>query len=190
MSKKKKILLIVLTTISLPIGIIIIWHSLNHYYLPPFEGKVIDSETKEPIEGAAVLAVYYRTVHTIAGSNSYAFDGQEARTDANGEFNIVEQSGWFGEISGWARAQLVIFKPGYGVFPTHQKSKAIGTNKTWPEPKKYFVYEIAKLRTVRERETNLHFLGLYDIPSSKRRYLTTLINKELTILGFEPYTLQ
>ena len=190
MSKKKKFLLIVLLAIFLPIVIIIIWTSLNHYHLPSFEGKVIDSDTKEPIKAAAVLAIYYRTVYTIAGSNSYPFDAQEARTNANGEFKIAEKSGWFGEISGWALAKLVIFKPGYGIFPSHHKSKAIDTSKTWPEPNKYTVYEMAQLKTVKERKANLHLVMLFDMPYSKRRYFTTLVNEELTSLGLQPYSIQ
>ena len=187
MTKKKKILLLILLIISFPTLLIVIWYKLGHYYLPPFEGKVIDSEIKKPIEGAAVFAIYYRTTYTIAGSNSYPFDGQEARTDANGEFKIAEQSGWFGEITGWAPARLMIFKPGYGVFPSHKRSRAIDTNDNWPEPKKYIVYEIPRLKTFEERKINLLFDMPFDIQYAKRRYFTALINEERSSLGLQPY---
>ena len=64
--------------------------------LAPFEGKVIDADTKQPIEGAVVLGVYYFTAYTIAGSNSYVEDGQETLTDVNGEFKLPRRcaGGW------------------------------------------------------------------------------------------------
>ena len=57
-------------------------------YLSPFKGKVIDAETKKPIEGAAVLVVYYNNFPTIAGSSISPADAQEAVTDSHGEFKI------------------------------------------------------------------------------------------------------
>lgn len=73
---------------------------LNFYYagifipipyrsLAPFYGKVIDADTKEPIEGAVVLAVYHLTRYTLAGESDFIVDGQEALTDKNGEFKLL-----------------------------------------------------------------------------------------------------
>jgi flagellar basal body-associated protein FliL len=81
MEKKKKSLIIAAVII-----ILIILCPLA--FLSPYKGKVIDTETKEPIEGAVVLVVYYSESPTIAGSSVQPADAQEAVTDSNGEFNF------------------------------------------------------------------------------------------------------
>src|SRR4030043_763483 len=81
--------------------------------LRAFEGKVVDAETKEPIEGAAVLAVYYESTISVAGSGYYAVDAQETLTDANGEFKIPVQTVKLKDASGKLQCNLTIFKPGY-----------------------------------------------------------------------------
>ena len=189
MTKKKKIVLGFLVVVFTPIILLMIWHKLSHYYLPPFKGRVIDSYTKEPVEGAAVLAVYYKTTWGIAGSNTIPFDARESLTDAKGEFKIPMKSGWFGEISGEAEADLTIFKPGYGVYPDHKRSAAVGGNKSWPPPKKYVVYEMPKLNTLEERKKNLSFRQFGELPLEKRKDFAALIDHERINLGFEPLTI-
>ena len=97
--------------------------------LAPFSGKVIDTETKEPIVGAVVLAVYYTTTYSVAGSNSYVIDGQETLTDKNGEFRLPKKRRWFEQHRGYPEGHIVIFMPGYG-----RKGTA-------PPANKYIVYE-------------------------------------------------
>jgi hypothetical protein len=53
-----------------------------------FKGRVIDAETKEPIEGAVVVAQYHKNVFYIFDSDSFIFDVREALTDGKGEFHI------------------------------------------------------------------------------------------------------
>ena len=119
-------------------------------YLAPFDGKVIDADTKKPIEGAAVLAVYHGTTASIAGSNTYAVDAQETLTDANEEFKIPTRSIQSEKVPGRPRGNIIIFKPGYGAFPRHEGCKAVGESETWPPPNKYIVYELPKLKTREE----------------------------------------
>lgn len=158
---------------------------LPYRSLAPFEGKVIDTATKEPIEGAVVLGVYYFTTYTIvAGSNSYVEDGQETVTDENGEFELPRTRRWFVRRRGYPDGKLVIFKPGYGVFPRHEKSVAVGFNKGWPPPGKYVVYELPKLHTTDEREKNLPN-SYSEIPIDYKKIYIRLINLERTTLGAE-----
>jgi hypothetical protein len=176
-----------LAIIFLPILFLVVWFNVPYYYLPPFEGKVVDAETKEPISGAAVLAVYYGEYPTIAGANTYAIDAKETLTDEEGEFNIAELKEWFGDHPGTpVEANLIIFKPGYGVFPRHRGSKAIGENKSWPPPGKYVVYELPKLKTREERRSNLPMRP--EIPSEKMKTFVSLINGERISLGYRPLT--
>ena len=176
-----------LALILLPILFLVVWFNVPYYYLPPFEGKVIDAETKEPISGAAVLAVYYGEYPTIAGANTYAIDAQETLTDEKGEFNIAELKEWFGDHPGTpVEANLIIFKPGYGAFPHHRKSKAIGENKSWPTPGKYVVYELPRLKTREERRSNLPIRP--EIPTEKMKDFVGLVNEERISLGYRPLT--
>ena len=161
-----------------------IFFPLPYSSLAPFEGKVIDTETKEPIEGAVVLAVYYFTAHTIAGSNSYVEDGQETLTNKEGKFKLPRKRRWFVLHRGYPEGKLVIFKPGYGVFPRHQRSIAVGENKSWPPPGKYIVYELPRLRGVEERKENVISADVFDEFSIKKRNLyIEVLNEERKSLG-------
>ena len=148
-------------------------------YLSPFKGKVIDADTKKPIEGAVVLVVYRREVLSIAGSNTYPADVQETLVDSNGEFKIPWRIRWFGKAKRWPEANVIIFKPGYGRFPNHKRSEAMGENKSWPSPRKYIVYKIPKLNTIAERKENVIFGRPYDeIPYQRRKIFFKKINEE------------
>lgn len=85
------------------------------YYEPAFKGKVIDAETKEPIEGVTVSVDYFKTVFGFADSFTVDYDKRETLTDKNGEFYIpsyiainLNPLTWFGGYS-----LKAIGKPGY-----------------------------------------------------------------------------
>ena len=150
--------------------------------LAPFKGKVVDTDTKEPIDEAAVLAVYYVTEASIMGSNSYVVDGQDTVTDKNGEFKLPRKRRWFVLHRGYPEGEVVIFKPGYGLFPDNPKSKAVGHMKSWPPPGKFIVYELPKLNTMEERKKNLP-ISYGDIPYKNRKNFMRLFNLERKALG-------
>ncbi len=179
----QRAILIILTIISMPIAYGISTAIVPYYYLAPFEGKVIDSGTKSPIEGAAVLAVYYKEIPSIAGSNTYAIDAQETQTDKNGEFKIPEYKKWFGSNNGEPEGNLIIFKPGYGKFPGNEGTDAVGESDTWPPPGKYIVYEIPKLKTKEDRRKNMFFDYYNGFPYEKSGRFVDLINEERKNLG-------
>jgi hypothetical protein len=160
---------------------------LPYRSLAPFKGKVIDADTKKPIQGAVVLAVYYFTGYGPAGAMSSVKDGQETVTDKNGEFKLLRTRRWFVLFRGYPRGKLVIFKPGYGVFPKDRNSEALGANKSWPTPGKYIVYELPRLKTVEERKKNVIFADVFDeIPFKRRRLYIQSINEECKNLGVPP----
>jgi hypothetical protein len=151
----------------------------------PYKGKVVDADTKEPIQDAVVLAIYYMTTTSIAGSNSYPYDAQEILTNQNGEFNIPAKRVWFDNLHGWPPGSLVIFKSGYGLFPDHKRSEAVGENKSWPPSRKYVVYEIPKI-SMQERKKQLISFH-HDIPYNKRRLYFSKVNEERVNLGYPPF---
>jgi len=153
-------------------------------FLPGFSGKVVDADTKEPIADAAVLAVYYKSVSSVAGSNDYAVDGQETLTDKDGEFDISWRMRWLVLARGYAEGNITIFKPGYGVFPDYEGAIAVGVNDTWPPPGRYIVYELPKLKTREERRRNVIYVETYhEIPYEKRKLYIKAINEERRSLG-------
>jgi hypothetical protein len=54
----------------------------------PYEGRIIDAESNQPIEGVVVDAVWEKVYPNVAGSSSEYFDTKETVTDKNGEFSI------------------------------------------------------------------------------------------------------
>ncbi len=178
LSSKVLVPIILCLFIFLCMGCSGVFFPLPYSSLAPFEGKVIDAETKEPISGAVVLAVYYRTTYSVAGSNSYVVDGQETLTDENGEFKIPRKRRWFVLCRGYPEGSLVIFKPGYG-----RKGTA-------PPPKQYIVYELPKLKTIEERKKNVIYADIYDeIPYKWRKLYIKKINDECISLGVPPNTI-
>jgi hypothetical protein len=84
------------------------------YSKPEFKGRVIDSETKEPIEGSVVVVVYDKRalVGGPGGPSSYIIDAKETLTDNKGEFSLPAFSSltFFTIDSG---TRFIFFKPGY-----------------------------------------------------------------------------
>lgn len=54
----------------------------------PYRGRVIDADTREPIEGVVVLGTWDRETPTVAGAVHKYYDATETVTDKNGEFEI------------------------------------------------------------------------------------------------------
>ena len=176
-------LLIVITSVYFVTGCGGIFFPLPYRSLAPFKGKVVDADTKEPIEGAVVLAAYYFTSYGIAGSNSSVEDVQETMADRNGEFELPRTRRWFVLHRGYPEGTLEIFKPGYATL-LHKQSKAVGDNKSWPTPDKYIVYELPKLKTDAERKENVLSTHIFDeIPFKKRKLYIQALNEERKKLG-------
>ncbi len=88
------------------------------YHKPAFQGKVIDAETMQPIEGAVVVVVYEKgNWNGPGGGYTSAVKVKETLTDKNGEFKFPSYTTlilpFFSEES---FAEFIIYKPGYGNF--------------------------------------------------------------------------
>lgn len=162
-----------------------IFFPLPYRSLAPFYGKVIDADTKAPISDAVVLAVYSTTAYTPAGEVGDIVDGQETLTDENGEFRLPRKRRWFVLRRGYPKGEVEIFKPGYGFFPGHKQSDAIGENKSWPTPNKYIVYKIPKLTTKGQMLSNRP-RSYHQIPYENRKLLEDAISRERANLGLSP----
>jgi len=87
------------------------------YHKPEFKGKVIDAETKAPIEGAAI-SVYYKVLYyDIGGGGTRVIHTKETLTDENGEFVIPSYTTLMLPFNTSANADFIIYKPGYASYP-------------------------------------------------------------------------
>ncbi len=57
---------------------------------PAYHGKIVDAQTREPLEGVIVLAAWHGTSSSFAHSQSGCFHLESSRSDKNGEFVIPE----------------------------------------------------------------------------------------------------
>lgn len=85
-------------------------------YDGPYEGRVINADTGEPIEGVVVLGKWSREHITPGGAVSEYYDAREAVTDKNGEFYIPGQG--LLVASNVTPMNVLIFKAGYEYLET------------------------------------------------------------------------
>lgn len=171
--------LIILATLF---SIIINGCAVVHHY-DGYQGKIIDVDTKEPLEGAAVLAVFYTQQYGPAGSVSHYVDAQETVTDKNGEFRIPSFTATaFRPLQSFEPyGSFTIFKPGYGCFPSHRGIKPEKWRKRILPTNTSVTIELPKLKT-REERLNVPAVN-FDIPFEKQQKFIELLNQELEWLG-------
>lgn len=185
------------------------------YHKPAFKGKIIDAETKKPIEGAVVVVSYYKTTHLPPEAYSRIIEVRETLTDKDGEFYIPSYTTLIHPLSTESMADFIIFKPTYGSFPGYQKnptslkpldheiffSQGIGNEgelELWvkgekgPELKRFQVtfgiVELPKLKTREERLNSVRSADLKgEVPWKKIKNLMHLINEEYKNLGVTTY---
>lgn len=87
------------------------------YHKPEFKGKVIDINTKAPIDGAVVVVIYRkRTMGLGAGTFSSIIEIKETLTDVNGKFRFPAYTTMIQPFSWETEASFIIYKPGYAGF--------------------------------------------------------------------------
>jgi len=87
-----------------------------------YEGKVIDAETLEPIEGAVVVAIWRKTRSRLIDTTIDFKDAKEILTDKNGDWAITGPEGNYDKMIGLIHLlgvyvtqspEFIIYKPGY-----------------------------------------------------------------------------
>jgi len=168
-----------------------------------FKGKVIDADTKEPIEGAVVVAVWHEATSTISGASTRLKDVEECLTDNKGEWSIGGSTGkWGGAVTAiytfltgsyYTRPpEFIVFKPGYcswpagfGIDSCKGKLKPSGNDKLADG-------EPVELPRLTSREAKLRSLPTYIYEDSKytpeellakQKEFLRLINEESRNLG-------
>jgi hypothetical protein len=155
------------------------------YLMRSYKGKVIDRDTKKPVEGVAVAGIYQEGYMSIAGSGTFDFDAQESLTDAKGEFVISERFVESKKYKGQKVADLVAFKPGY-------KMVYIDNYHLWERKKSLpgdidAVFELIKLSEKDDLSRNV-VLGI-DEMKSRLYVLSQYLDQQNIEAGIVPHNL-
>jgi hypothetical protein len=165
------------------------------YHKPAYEGKVVDVETNEPIEGAVVTSVYSKHVFTYTGSHNQEIHVAEALTDAKGYFKIPSFTKLMGPLSGEEPVHFIIFKSGYAAADGQSVLEEIFRNKPpyysehpWRSGRHDILIRFApgiialpKLKTKPDRQSNINRI---QSPSEiKAVLLERKMEEELRIIG-------
>lgn len=133
-------------TILISVIALIVWCSATSeaswifYHKPQFNGRVVDIDTKQPIEGAVVVAIYEKqTLNPPAGSYTNIIHVKEALTDKDGRFHFPSYMTLIHPLSYSGNCVFVIYKPGYGnlgqigieYFVSNRAEKPLERNAYW-----------------------------------------------------------
>jgi len=151
------------------------------------EGRVVDADTGEPIEGVVVLGVWWSEFGTAGGGVSEFYDAKETVTDKNGDFSIPGQGMMI--LSNLSSMRALLFRAGYKyeAFYWHtlkedrgqrMKIKWEGNKPTIP---------LKKLSMEERRRQGEPPFPTEAYPNLKIPLLIKEINKDKIALGLPPY---
>jgi hypothetical protein len=158
------------------------------YHKPAFSGRIIDAETKAPIEGAVVVAIYYKEpiIGGPGGVSVSVLKIREALTDVKGVFSIPSYTTLIQPFSLGLWVDFIIYKRGYksdldSMFPLWFlgpeylfSRKPLGTKEKMNRGGKTATIT-AKTKDERRRASMIDVTG---VPESKWPLLREMIERE------------
>lgn len=156
-------------------------------YDGPYEGRIIDAETRQPLEGVVVFGEWKVFHPNLAGGNYTYYDAAETLTDKNGEFRISGKG--VRVLSNLTEMYFLIFKTGYdAIHPvpwSALKGSMVTTRNVRFEGSKAII-PLRKL-TLEERKKRPIPGRSSHAPLEKQKKLTDELNKECSDLGYDLY---
>ncbi|MGH7384008.1 MAG: hypothetical protein ACREKG_02430 [Candidatus Rokuibacteriota bacterium] len=154
----------------------------------PYRAQVIDADTKAPLAGAVVVALWRRDRVYLVHSVSENYAVREVVTDSQGWFFLDAKDVEEGAPRRTNRPEFLIFLPGYGSFPGHQRAPRGFTGGIFERPGT--VVELPRLEEREERRLHQRNIDPYslsetpfkDLPELMRRF-----NTERVDIGLAPY---
>ncbi len=149
-----------------------------------YKGRVVEEQTREPIEGVVVTAVWYYVCATMAGGVDKYYDAYETVTDEHGNFTIPGKGiRFFIQLD---EARVYIFKAGYSYFRSWwrpmKRSDSFKERIAWEGRR-----AIIPLRKLTDEEVLRGRIPTRPIISpDKTKLLTIEINKVRVAKGFKP----
>jgi len=156
-----------------------------------YHGRVVDAETKQPLEGAVVTAIWMKAqLLAMEGVDDF-HQARETLTDAEGRFAIDARPRW--TVRSVRRPNIIVFKPGYGRYADmYGKLNGLGIDPLIATQETLYArrpvtIDLPRLRTREEMlkfvDPDLHpNIEFEDVPIFMR-----LLNEYRHGLGFEPY---
>jgi len=147
------------------------------FHEPEFNGKILDIETNQPIEGAVVVVEYKKETMGLGGGNiSWVIDVRETLTDKKGNFHFPSYTTLIQPFSWQIQPIFIIFKPGYASIEWPLKKYFTGEETgvqegTWPGPE----FKGLKYR--------LRGLGIVELPRLTMRE-QRLVARRIGITGY------
>lgn len=158
--------------------------TITHKY-GPYYGKVVETQTGEPVEGAYVLLAFYTEMFTPGGFVGKFVETRDATTDKNGEFRIDAYRAWaFRFPHRWRKdCYVTIYKPGFAAFPNDGRQLPDYLPFYSIPAKKHVVIELPKLTTYKERWDYLGPAMPASVPDSHLKILRQMADEERKSLG-------
>jgi hypothetical protein len=153
----------------------------------PYQGRVVDAETKAPLAGAVVVALWWRNrvypFHSVA--EHYAV--RETVTDPEGRFFLDVKDVEEGAPRRTYHPEYLIFQPGYGSYPRKHVAPTGFTGGIFERPGT--IVELPRLGDREERRKHLFLFDPHsysDTPFKDLPVLVRRFNEERIAIGLEP----
>jgi hypothetical protein len=150
-------------------------------YDGPYEGRVIDKETRQPIEGAVVHGTWVKSHPGPGGASSSFYDSREVLTDKNGNFKI-EGMGLL-ILSNMEEMEVWVFKAGYeqwhNYWSSPKRDKAAAPHVEWEGNRAIIILRRMTMEERKNRGVSLPILE----PDAKQRLLRMEYNREMIESG-------
>lgn len=160
-----------------------------------YQGQVVDEETGQPLVGAAVTVVWYKTPAVQMEGSLYFQNAQETVTDSQGKFSLLASPGidWNPLTVIVKDPTIVIYQPGYEpVWVTWRVRMGFKSSGDFAAAlKKGLVVKLSKLKTEKELRyfSDVGSLVHPDVPNERIPKLVEAFNIQRNKLGFHPVPL-
>lgn len=154
----------------------------------PYRGQILESQTKAPLAGAVVVALWRRDVVYPFQVNSEHYAVRETVTDSDGRFVMEVRDIEEGAPRRTRKPEFLVFLPGYGAFP-HRYTSPKGFMAELFEGAGTTV-EIPRLESREERLNNLSSFSphrLSDAPDKDLPRLMKAVDNERIALGLDSH---
>lgn len=159
----------------------------------PWKGRIIDIETKEPLEGAVVVAVWERVWKTPAGGVADFYEIKEVLTNQEGNYEMPSYTpiNLLPILSYIRGPEFTIFKPGYlSLSGRHLDENVIDNSAEFKRDEKLYrlapgIIELPKLKTREERLMAMPGPIGEDSGYKKQKLFIQLLNEENKNLGLK-----
>ncbi len=163
------------------------WDLYLGNYRGPYRGEVVDAETKAPLVGAVVVAMWTRDRIYPLHSVNERYAVREVLTNSEGRFVLDAKDVEEGAPRRTRHPEFRIFLPGYGAFPRYQRAPRGFTGGIfWGSG---VTVELPRLESRQQRVENLYTVvphNFSESPFSEIPQLTQAFNVERKALGLEP----